>query len=263
MHSKIKNVIFYILGVFLILFLIEILSIIKNDQIVFPNVLDIIKSFFNLLGEPNTYKMIFSTLLRLIISLLLALLIGIIIGIFEGINENIRLILKPLMAVLRSLPMIVVVVIIMVLVPFNNWKNVPIIGTTIILIPLISEATKEGILRMDKSLIDVYKLNSNLTPYVIFKVHIPLIIGYLKQAFINAIGMGIKIIVTTEYIVSAKPSLGYAIYSSQYMVEYEKIYAYAIIMILLVLIVEFIPLLISKLFNYFKYNKKNSKLLQK
>lgn len=252
-HSKIKKIAYFIIGVILIILLVQFLSVLKNDKIIFPNVIEIFKAFFILLGKKETYSLIASTLLRLLIALSIALIIGIIIGIFEGIFESVRLILKPLMVLLRSLPMIVLVVIIMVLVSSSNWENVPIIGTTILLIPLISEATAEGIKRMDKSLIDVYKLNSNLRPFVIFKVHIPLILGYLKQAFINAIGMGIKIIVTTEYIVSARPSLGNAIYNSQYMIEYQDIYAYTIVMILLVLIVEGIPILLTKLYTYFKY----------
>ncbi len=257
-RSRIKNALLFSLGILLIVFIVQLLSFIKNDNFVFPNVLEIFKAFFKLLGDLNTYQMIGSTVLRLIISLLIALIIGIIIGIFEGLFSNVRTVLKPLMALLRSLPMIVLVVIIMVLVSSSNWKNVPIIGTTIILIPLISEAVAEGIKNMDSALIDVYKLNSNLRPYVLFKVHIPLIIGYIKQAFINAIGMGIKVIVTTEYIVSATPSLGKGIYTAQYFAEYENIYAFAIIMILLVLIVEAIPILISKLYNYFKFKKQQA-----
>ena len=258
-HSKIKKIAYFIIGVILIILLVQFLSVLKNDKIIFPNVIEIFKAFFSLLGKKETYSLIASTLLRLLIALSIALIIGIIIGIFEGIFESVRLILKPLMVLLRSLPMIVLVVIIMVLVSSNEWENVPIYGTSIILIPIISEAVAEGIVRIDKSLLDVYKINSNLTPFVIFKVHIPLIIGYIKQAFINAIGMGIKVIVTTEYIVSATPSLGKAIYNSQYLFEYEYIYAYAILMVILVLLVEGIPILISKLYTYFKFQKQQAK----
>ncbi len=255
-HSKIKRTGFFILGIFLIIVLVQILSLVKNNPIVFPNVFEIFKALFNLLINKNTYEMIGFTLLRLLISLIISLIIGVIIGIFEGLNNNIRLILKPLMVILRSLPMIVLVVIFMVLVSSKGWKNIPIISTSILLIPLISEAVAEGIKNMDKALIDVYKLNSNLRPFVIFKVHIPLILGYLKQAFVNAIGMGIKIIVTTEFIVSVAPSLGKGIFNAQYLNEFENIYAYAIIMVLLVLIIEYLPTFIINLIKYFKTCKK-------
>ena len=58
--------------------------------------------------------------------------------------------------------------------------------------------------------------------------------------------MGIKLAVTTEYLVQARNSLGKAVYSSAYFNEYEEIYAYALIMILLALIVSAVPVWIGK-----------------
>ena len=48
-----------------------------------------------------------------------------------------------------------------------------------------------------------------------------------------------------EYLVQSKDSLGKAIYSSSYFNEYQDIYAYALIMILLVLLVGSLPVLLS------------------
>ena len=71
--------------------------------------------------------------------------------------------------------------------------------------------------------------------------------GYLRQAYINAVGMGVKLVVTTEYIVQTVGSLGKAVYDSSAFVEYQDIYAYALIMILLVLLVSEAPLWIGRL----------------
>ena len=161
----------------------------------------------------------------------------------EGLSNFVRQLLKPLMIMLRSIPMIVLVVIIMVL---TKYPKVPYIAASLALIPLISEATCEGCRRIDKELIDVYRLNSNFSLRILFSVYLPLMTGYLKQAFINAVGVGIKIIVTTEYLVQSKNSLGKAVYSSAYFNEYQEIYAYALIMIILVLLVTGLPLLFIK-----------------
>ena len=59
--------------------------------------------------------------------------------------------------------------------------------------------------------------------------------------------MGLKLIVTAEYLVQTRSSLGKAIYSSSYFNEYEDIYAYALIMILLVLLVSELPVIIGRL----------------
>ena len=76
--------------------------------------------------------------------------------------------------------------------------------------------------------------------------------GYLRQAYVNAVGMGVKLAVSTEYLVQTKNSLGKAVYTSSYFYEYQDIYAYALVMILLVLVVSEGPVLIGKAFARFR-----------
>ena len=61
--------------------------------------------------------------------------------------------------------------------------------------------------------------------------------------------MGIKLAVTTEYLVQARDSLGKAVYSSGYFAEYAEVYAYALIMILIVVLVSEIPKWIGKAYS--------------
>ena len=59
--------------------------------------------------------------------------------------------------------------------------------------------------------------------------------------------MGVKLVVSTEYLVQTKNSLGKAINTSIYFNEYQDIYAYALIMILLVVLISELPLWLIKL----------------
>ena len=57
---------------------------------------------------------------------------------------------------------------------------------------------------------------------------------------------GIKLAVTTEYLVQARDSLGKAVYSSAYFNEYAEIYAYALIMVLVAVVVSEAPRTLAK-----------------
>ena len=223
--------------------LIQAAGWLKGDRLVFPNVEEILAAFVRLLGTEKTWRQIGTTLLHLAEALLVSSVIGTGLGLIQGRSPFVRTLLRPLMILLRSVPMIVMTVIIMVL---TKYERVPLIATSLMLIPLISEATCEGFLRIDPELIDVYRMNSGFTPRVLFRVYLPLMAGYLKQAYVNAVGMGIKLAVTTEYLVQAKDSLGKAVYSSAYFNEYAEIYAYALIMILLAVLVSEVPKWIGK-----------------
>ena len=238
-----RNLTSFFLGIILIGCLIQAAGWIKGDNLVFPDVPEILRAFFRLLGTQKVWLMIWTTLCHLLSALAVSTLIGLLIGLAEGYSDFIHNLFRPLMVMFRSIPMVVLVVIIMVL---TKYERVPLIATSLLLIPLISEAVSEGCRHIDRELIDVYRLHSSFNLQVLWNVHLPLMTGYLKQAYITAVGMGLKMVVSTEYLVQTKNSLGKAINTSIYFNEYEEIYAYALIMILLVVLISELPLLLVK-----------------
>lgn len=233
----------YCLGIILIAAVIQLAGLAKHDRLVFPGIGEILRTFVRLLGSSHTYMLMLTTLRHLLAVLAVSTAAGVGLGLLEGMVPFVRRLLVPLMVFLRSIPMIVLVVVIMVL---TRYDRVPLIASSLVLIPMISEATCEGVLRIDRELLDVYRQCSGLTPYILWKVYLPLMAGYMKQAYINAAGMGIKMVVSTEYLVQTRNSLGKAIYSSSYFNEYAEIYAYALIMILLVLALTELPLWVGR-----------------
>lgn len=236
----------FVLGVVLILILIQAGSMIRGDRLVFPSVGEIAKAFRNLIMNGKTYAQIGTTLIHVIEAVALAVAAGTVIGIAEGLAPFLHALLKPIMIMLRSLPMIVLVILIMVV---ARYQSVPLTAASLVLLPIISEAAYEGVVRIEPELVDVYRMNSGLNLTILRKVYLPLISGYMRQAFINACGMGLKVAVTSEYLVQTRNSLGKAIYNESYFNEYPKIYAYALIMIILVAALTGIPELIKRIRN--------------
>ena len=237
-NKKARESAAFLLGIGLILILIETGSVLKGDRLVFPTSGEISRAFIHLITSGSTWIRIGTTFLHIIEALALSVLIGTGLGIAEGLVPFLHALLRPLMALLRSLPMILLVIIIMVIAPYSM---VPVITAGMVLIPMISEAGYEGVVRMDPELIDVYRMNSGLNLTIVGRVYLPMISGYMKQAFINAAGMGLKVIVTSEYLVQTRDSLGKTIYTASYFNEYPEIYAYALIMIGLVLLLTGVP----------------------
>ena len=225
-------------GVLLIGLLVQAAGWLKGDALVFPGVAEILRAFFRLLGSGHTWNLIGTTLRHLLLSIAVSVVVGLGIGLAEGLNDFIRFLLRPLMTLLRSIPVLVLIVVLMVLMPYSR---VPVAASSLILIPVISEAASEGCRRIEPELIDVYRLNSSFNPQILFRVYLPLMAGYLRQAWVNAVGMGLRLAISAEYLVQTRNSLGKAIYSSSYFNEYQDIYAYALIMILLILAVSWIP----------------------
>lgn len=249
-RSKSRDLLAFCLGIVLIGALIQGAGALKGDALVFPGVDEILKAFFRLLGTGKTYALIWTTLQHLIVIMAVSTVLGVGLGVALGLLPFLRKLLQPLMILLRSLPMVILIVITMVA---ADYALVPVLASSIILVPMIAEAACEGCLRIDKELIDVYRMNANFGVRVLFEVYLPLMAGYLRQAYVNAVGMGVKLAVSTEYLVQTKNSLGKAVYTSSYFYEYQDIYAYALVMILLVLVVSEGPVLIGKAFARFRH----------
>ena len=232
-----------VLGVGLILALFQAGSVLYGKPAVFPPVDEIGRSLLNLLSQGKTYVKIGTTLGHVAEALAVSCLLGVVVGIAEGLIPYLHSLMRPLHAMLRSTPMIVMVIIIMVL----SRPQVPLLTGCAVLVPIISEAAYEGCVRIEPELIDVYRLDSSIRPSIIFRVYLPLISGYMKQAFVNACGMGLKIVVTAEFLVKTAHSLGQAVFSRRQSADYAELFAYALIMVLMVLALTGIPAAIIRI----------------
>jgi len=240
-NNKFKEFIAFCLGLLFIAMLLQAGGALHENSVVFPSLPEIAKSFVRLLSQRETYTAAGISLLHLLEALAWAMLFGILAGTVEGLSNLFRSALKPVMIMIRSLPMIILVILTMTILPYSR---VPVAAGTVVLIPMISEAVSEGFRSIDPEFIDVYRINGRFGCRVFFQVYIPLVSGYLKEAFFNAAGMGLKIVVSAEYLVQTRNSLGKAVYSSAYFLDYADIYAYALIMIFMVVMITGLPVLV-------------------
>ena len=101
--NKIKNLILFVAGILIIVIIISLIGLIKDNSIVFPSVFEISNTFFSLLGKAETYQYIGITLLDFIIALICSSILGLGFGILSGFNDIARGILKPFMILLLFL----------------------------------------------------------------------------------------------------------------------------------------------------------------
>ena len=243
-QNKLKDTLTFCLGIVLIGVVIQAAGAMKGDALVFPGVGEIMRAFLRLITAEKTYALIWTTMKHLIAAMAVSAVIGVALGMAMGMLPFLRKLLQPMMILLRSLPMVILIVIIMVV---ADYAHVPVLASSIVLVPMIAEAACEGCVHIDKELIDVYRMNAAFNGRILFQVYLPLMAGYLRQAWVNAAGMGVKLAVSTEYLVQTKNSLGKAVHTSGYFNEYQDIYAYALVMILLVLAVSEGPVMIGRI----------------
>ncbi len=235
--SIIKKYGFYLLGVVLIFAVWGISANIIDNHYILPKLGIVFETLFKILKTTNTYRIIFATLLRLILIIVFCLGLAVILAFISKINKSIEEIITPIIVLCKTTPVVIFIVLLLIMV---GREKAPYIITGMVVLPLIYEAIMAGINNLDKDILDEIKMISNVNFKVLLKIHLPLSWPFIKQALLQSIGLGLKVLVMAEYLALNKNSIGREISFYRDFMMYEYIYAWAIILIVLVFTIEII-----------------------
>ncbi|MFA7075262.1 MAG: ABC transporter permease subunit [Candidatus Izemoplasmatales bacterium] len=236
----VKNYRKYILGSIsiIILFLIwEIVSLSIANQYILPSPLFVGKTLIDILIDYQTYQIISITFLRLIVAFILSSLIAVILGIIAGNYKFIDELMHPFIVILRTLPVASIIVIILIL--FGNEYSLFLI-TFLMIFPIVYEGTKQGVLNIPTELKNTIAMETNNKSEIMFKLHFPLSLPYIKTSLLQSFGLGFKVIVMAEFISQTTKGIGNELFKGSISIQYEKVFAWTIILIILVFLVEII-----------------------
>lgn len=233
----------YILSPILTIIMIwYLLFFIIDEPLIVPSFNDVMTALFHLITSSKILPL-FASLLRLLLSFIFSALSGITLGfigskyaLFERFN-------RPFVTILRVIPVLSIIVILFIIV---GSTFSPYIITFLIIFPLFYQATLEGMKQIDPALIDVLKLNEMHRRESFKYVYIPCLADTLFLTMFQTLGLGIKVLVMAEYLMQTKQSMGNAIYLAKIQLNYQDVYAWTVILILLAIMLESIALGIKK-----------------
>jgi len=237
--KKNHNYFYTTLGVIAIFLVWLVSSISVNNSLILPSITDTFKALFDILKDVSTYKIILFTFLRVLISLVLGVILGIILGLIAALNPWFNSLIKPSILVMRVTP--VVSLILVFLIMFGSVKDTsfaPILIALLMIVPIVFEGVFEGIVNLDKDLVDVGRLDAPNRFSLVIHTYIPLINQEIKTAVIQSIGLGLKVMVMAEYISQSKTSIGRTLLEAKTFLNYDQVFAWTIILILLSVIIE-------------------------
>ena len=133
--------------------------IFKVDSFVLPKFSAVLKEFFLLFKNSAFYRQLLGTLSRVLIALTLAIIVGVFLGIC-AVNRYIRACLRPIVATIKSVPVMAITLIILI----NFDKNsAPFIIGFLMAFPIMYNSTVLGIDSIDKQLVEISKETISLS----------------------------------------------------------------------------------------------------
>ena len=202
----------------------------------FPYPHDVVKSLIGLLSLKEFYFSTAATLLRIIFSMILSIIIAIFCAILCAKIKLFHSFIQPLLSTIKSVPVTVFVFILYLLV----FELTSSIITILMVFPIIFSNVYEGIKNTDKDLLEVCKVYKIPFKKRIHSLYLPTVMPYFSSALTASIGLAWKAGVAAEALCPPKTSIGWYISLSKQNFDNEELFAWALTLIIVNLIFEFV-----------------------
>lgn len=172
----------------------------------FPSIGEIGSEFLNFFSGKGMAAL-GMTLVRLIGSLIVSFIISVLISYLYFLFKPSINLFKPLMFILKVSPIIAIILYIQVLTASVN-ESAPFIVTTLMLIPIMTDAYVSGIDNIEKGVLDSLELETTNRSYKFYKVIFPMISQNIALSMFQSVGLGIKVVIMVEYFCFIDTGLG-------------------------------------------------------
>jgi len=215
----------------------QVLALIINNDIYIPTIGKTLNSLKEIISDKRFYLDVFFSISRTIISFIIAFLFALILGLLAYTFRTIRNLLKPLNALVQSIPNMVLIVLALI---WFNKNNAPyIVGFTVVF-PILYDTILGAMTGIDKSIIEMANIYNISTIDKILKIYLPSIVFRLVPIMISTLSLGFKVVIAGE--VHGQPHYGIGT-----MIQIEKInfntsgvFAWLVVILIISMILELI-----------------------
>lgn len=230
----------------LLVFLIWEIGAAGLNSLILPSVGETFQALKEITLSGILAKSFLITFKRTIIAYSLAVLFGIILALLLHRFQLLAKTLRPLITIVQATPPVIWVSLAVV------WFGVsadltPIFLIFIVSVPVIFVNIFQALEEMDTDLIEMAKAYSTPNFKILREIYLPSLLPALVSALSIAFAFAWKSSVFAEFIASAS-GIGYQLSRANSMLATDKLFAWAIVLILFMLFVEYY--LLEKLKNY-------------
>ena len=244
MNSIVKNKnTFYVLGILFVFVLWSIGEVYFNNDYILPGVGQTFESLFKLLQEGHTYYILGHTLVRILLAVSICFVLGTSFAVLSNMSVKFKTFLKPIITLLKTLPLMVIIILLLFMLDDNAFYY--IVG--LVVFPIIYEGVLNGLESIDKNMLEEVRMFSNTNMLVIKDIYLPLTLPHILTSLLQSFGLGLKVLVMAEFISNASPSIGNEIiFYKNDLGEMSYVYAWSIILVLFVLIIDVVINILKK-----------------
>ncbi|MFO7730245.1 MAG: ABC transporter permease subunit [Spirochaetia bacterium] len=205
-------------------------AVLMDAAIILPPPPTVIRELLALLQSNDFWMSVWVTLLRGLTGFFISLLVGVIVGIAAGISLPLHALFKPLIAVIRTTPIMSVILIALL---WFKTGTVPIFSSFLIAFPVITQNIIVGIRQTDEKLLQMGRAYGLDSTRRLLHISIPSVVPYVISGAQTALGLTWKVVVAAEVLSLPNWGVGSEMQLSQMSLETAQVFAWTAVAILL------------------------------
>lgn len=213
----------------------QVLAMAIGEKIIIVSPIEVLKEIFRSLGDKVFWINIGYSTLKVVGGFISGTVIGVLFAILAKRYNLVRILLEPLFQSIKTVP---VVSFIIILLFFIKNFYLPIIISTLIVLPITYFNVLNALLNIDKKFLTIARLYNFSYAKKLKYIFIPATKKSLRGTFKSTAGLAWKSALAAEVIAIPKYGMGKEILQGKLYLETEKVFAYTFVAIILSLLME-------------------------
>ena len=219
-----------ILAVAILLGMWWMAAVIIDASIILPAPPKVALELVDLARSGDFWVSVWLTVVRGVVGFFISLSIDTVVGIAAGLYLPLHALFKPLIAVIRTTPIMSVILIALL---WFKTGTVPVFSSFLIAFPVITQNIIIGIRQTDQKLLQMGRAYGLGTVRRLVHISIPSVVPYLISGAQTALGLTWKVVVAAEVLSLPNWGVGSEMQLSQMSLETAQVFAWTAVAILL------------------------------
>jgi len=235
--KKAKKILLSTTG-FLVVFLIWSYYSQQFNPLILPSPIDTFDSFIDIYKSGDLFVNILITVKRTIIGYGLAFGVGFILALILNKYRILYTVFRPIITVIQTTPPVIWLALAVI------WFGIaddltPIFLIFVVTLPIIFVNIFEGLQNIDNKLIEMARVYNIKKDQVFYDIYIPSLVPYIFSALSIGSAFAWKSTIFAEFL-GSNSGVGFALSMANSNLNTDKLFAWAIILIILMLLVEYL-----------------------
>ncbi|MFP4456976.1 MAG: ABC transporter permease [Clostridia bacterium] len=213
----------------------ELLARIIDQSLIIVSPTTVIYNLFSLMQGYEFWLVVSNSFLKISAGLIVAIGVGVFLAVLSSIFDLMRIMLEPAMSIIKSVPVVSFIILVLI------WVGTEYLSTVIsflIVLPIIYTNILEGILNVDKKLLEMADVFNIPFKKKALGIYLPNVMPYFIAASKISLGLCWKSGVAAEVIGLPNGTIGEKLYAGKIFLSTGDVLTWTLVIVLISVVFE-------------------------